>query len=210
MKRTIAVAFSCLLAISGIARGEYVQDFEGPLYSGLSEGDPIDGIDGWTSSTGPNRILDDAYGKAGRAVQFYPGTGAHLIMRWMEESEKGIALVDEQLQILLDETGLPEDEVLHLPFLHHSVFGLSVAYQPGTVNGISLSQTVFASPRPYGPKIDGVDIFEAQMIEEYAKVGVTVYWVEDWDLYHVLLGEVHCGSNAFRETPSVKWWETGR
>ena len=128
----------------------------------------------------------------------------------MEESEKGIALVDEQLQILLDETGLPEDEVLHLPFLHHSVFGLSVAYQPGTVNGISLSQTVFASPRPYGPKIDGVDIFEAQMIEEYAKVGVTVYWVEDWDLYHVLLGEVHCGSNAFRETPSVKWWETGR
>ncbi|PKN31693.1 MAG: hypothetical protein CVU63_22600, partial [Deltaproteobacteria bacterium HGW-Deltaproteobacteria-20] len=40
--------------------------------------------------------------------------------------------------------------------------------------------------------------------------GITVHFVEDWNLYHRLEGEVHCGSNALRALPAVSWWETGR
>ncbi len=39
--------------------------------------------------------------------------------------------------------------------------------------------------------------------------GISVKFVEDWDLYHRLLGEVHCGSNADRAV-TTKWWETGK
>jgi protein-arginine deiminase len=49
------------------------------------------------------------------------------------------------------------------------------------------------------------------MTDEFAKVGITVHYIENWDLYHRLLGEVHCGTNALRAVPSgTKWWEAGR
>ena len=35
--------------------------------------------------------------------------------------------------------------------------------------------------------------------------GNTVHWVDDWEWYHMALGEVHCGSNV-RRAPSGKWW----
>ena len=88
--------------------------------------------------------------------------------------------------------------------------GISVAYQPGTVNGISVSPTVFGSPDPHGPVINGKDLFKANLEETLSAYGISVVWVEDWDLYHVLLGEVHCGSNASRAIPDVAWWGTGR
>ena len=128
----------------------------------------------------------------------------------MADSAKALAAVDKQLEILLDATGVTPEEVIHIPYLHHDYGGASVAYSVGTVNGISITPTLFGAPDPHGPIIDGKDIFKVQMEEAFAKVGVTVTWVEDWSLYHILLGEVHCGSNATRAIPEVKWWETGR
>ena len=46
------------------------------------------------------------------------------------------------------------------------------------------------------------------MIEYFAEVmpaGMELYFVDDWDVYHLGLGEVHCGSNV-RRTPTVGWW----
>ena len=31
-------------------------------------------------------------------------------------------------------------------------------------------------------------------------------WIDDWYTYHLMLGEVHCGSNT-RRTPVSGWWE---
>jgi len=87
---------------------------------------------------------------------------------------------------------------------------MAVAYQSGTVNGAVLADTHFAAPRPHGPVINGVDIFESQLQKALSALGITVDWVEDWDLYHTLDGEVHCGSNTLRSIPSLGWWETGR
>jgi protein-arginine deiminase len=51
-----------------------------------------------------------------------------------------------------------------------------------------------------------IPIFD-QMEEALGALGITVHWVEDWDYYHAAMGEVHCGSNAMRQIPQVKWWE---
>jgi protein-arginine deiminase len=128
----------------------------------------------------------------------------------MSASAEAATQVDAQLDIIKKETGLTDDEIIRIPYLHHTVDGLSVAYQPGTVNGVYISDTHFGAPDPHGPMINGKDIFKEQMTAALATVGVTVDWIEDWDLYHRLVGEVHCGTNSTRKIPDAKWWESGR
>ena len=36
--------------------------------------------------------------------------------------------------------------------------------------------------------------------------GLEVVFVDDWSVYHIGLGEVHCGSNTIRR-PTTNWWE---
>ncbi len=129
----------------------------------------------------------------------------------MNESAWGAVKVGEQLAALKKETGLLDTEIVDVPFLHWTQSGYSVAYNPGTVNGIYLSDSVFATPDPHGPIVNNADIFKAQLTTALAPYGVTVYWIENWDLYHRLLGEVHCGTNATRVVPQlVNWWESGK
>lgn len=128
----------------------------------------------------------------------------------MRSSAEAAAEVDAQVAILKDTIGLSDDEIIHVPFLHTSYLGRSIAYQPGTVNGIYLSPTHFAAPDPHGPVVEGKDIFKTALSEPLARLGVTVHFLEDWDDYHVRLGEVHCGTNTTRKVPVAKWWESGR
>lgn len=116
--------------------------------------------------------------------------------------------VDDQVAIVREATKLADDEIIRVPFLHQSVDGLAVAYQPGMVNGIYLSPTHFAAPKPFGPVIDGEDIFEKAFRDSLAAEGIEVTFIDDWDLYHVNDGEVHCGTNTSRETTGAStWWE---
>ncbi len=128
----------------------------------------------------------------------------------MSASAEAAAEVDAQVAILKKEIGLTDDEIVRVPYLHHSYEGASVAFQPGTVNGIYVSDGHFVAPKPHGPMIDGKDPFETQLVSALGKHGVTVHFAEDWDDYHAQLGEVHCGTNAARKIPDAKWWESGR
>ncbi len=128
----------------------------------------------------------------------------------MADSAKAAVEVATQLALLKKATGITEAEIIRLPFLHLSVNGHSVAYQPGTVNGTVVGDGHFAAPDPHGPIIAGADIFKKQMNTEMAKHGYKVHYVENWNLYHRLLGEVHCGTNALRVAPATRWWEVGR
>ncbi|MBI5533296.1 MAG: protein-arginine deiminase [Deltaproteobacteria bacterium] len=128
----------------------------------------------------------------------------------MSESAKAAVEVDSQIETIKKETGLTDEEIVHLPFLHYPAYGFSLAWQPGTVNSTYLSDSHFAAPDPHGPIIDGKDIFKTQLEEALKPYGITVDWVENWNLYHRLEGEVHCGSNVMRQTTGPKWWESGR
>lgn len=122
-------------------------------------------------------------------------------------SNESAVKVDQQLAIIRRETGLTDDELVPVPFLHHDMYGDSVAYQPGTVNMLVLDERNVVVPDPFGPIINGKDIFKVQLEESLAKYQVKIWWIDDWDLYHRNLGEVHCGTNALRATPETKWWE---
>lgn len=58
-------------------------------------------------------------------------------------------------------------------------------------------------PRQFGATdAAGRDIFE-----EYVRARFpTARFVDDWDLYHRLEGEVHCGSTTLRALPLADWW----
>ncbi|MBX3207316.1 MAG: protein-arginine deiminase [Labilithrix sp.] len=128
----------------------------------------------------------------------------------MSASAEAVFEVNAQLAIIKAETGLTDAEIVRVPFLHMTVDGHSVAYQPGMVNGLYIADGHFVAPDPHGPVIGGKDIFKAAMQSALAPVGVTVHFAEDWDTYHRNLGEVHCGTNATRRIPTAKWWESGR
>jgi len=128
----------------------------------------------------------------------------------MASSAKAVLEVEAQLAQLKQETGITDAEIIRVHFLHYETDGASAAYQPGTANSTYLDGH-FAAPDPHGPVIGGVDIFKKEMTDTFAKHGITVHYVENWNLYHRLGGEVHCGTNALRTAPAdVKWWESGR
>jgi protein-arginine deiminase len=128
----------------------------------------------------------------------------------MAASAEAAVEVAAQIAIIKQETGLTDAEIVKIPFLHESLNGESVAYQPGMVNGIYISDTRFVAPDPHGPIIGGQDIFKQAMSSALAPFNITVHFAEDWDTYHRQLGEVHCGTNTTRQIPQAKWWESGR
>lgn len=59
---------------------------------------------------------------------------------------------------------------------------------------------------------DNVDLFEAFVAVKLKNLGLTVHFVDDWDMYHVQVGEIHCGTNVKREPlevtdPKLRWWD---
>lgn len=116
------------------------------------------------------------------------------------------AHMDAMLAVLRGALELGDAEVIPAPFLHHDEGGRSAAYQPGTTNLLVLSPTLVAVADPHGPLVDGVDPFKAQLEQALAPHGLTVAWIDDWDLLHRFVGEVHCGTNALRAVPATPWW----
>lgn len=129
----------------------------------------------------------------------------------LADNERAAKHIDEQLKILLKATGLRPDEVVRLPVLFERQpdFGLLRAMTPGLVNGLSLTGRDFAAPDPHGPKVHGRDVFRQATERSLGRNGVRVHWVEDFFWAHLGGGEVHCATNALRDTRSTDtWWKS--
>ena len=79
----------------------------------------------------------------------------------------------------------------------------SVAFTPGAPNFQPVNGHYYF-PRQFGARDvgSGDDIFEALI----RGLLPNVEYVDDWDLYHRLDGEVHCGSNVVRQPYGLDWW----
>lgn len=129
----------------------------------------------------------------------------------LADNEAAAEHVDDQLEILLKATGLAPGELVRLPVLfeRQKDFGLLRAVTPGLVNGLSLTGRDFAAPDPHGPKVNGRDIFRQATERSLGRNGVRVHWVEDFFWAHLGGGEVHCATNALRDTRSTDtWWKS--
>jgi protein-arginine deiminase len=115
---------------------------------------------------------------------------------------------------VLEELGLDPGDVLRIPALFEAAPGCSgaaAALIPGMVNLTVANipgepvKLLMADPFLRADVADqGSDPLIADMRARFP-AGVELVFVDDWDTYHMALGEVHCGSNV-RRTPVDGWW----
>ena len=85
-------------------------------------------------------------------------------------------------------------------------FGMArsaVALTPGLANVQEIGTKLYF-PKQFGPRdVGGNDVFEQETLTRYPNA----VFVDDWDLYHRLQGEVHCGTAMKRQPFSFNWWQ---
>jgi protein-arginine deiminase len=110
--------------------------------------------------------------------------------------------------ILTEQLGLAENDIIDLPALFQAVGskGRAETYFPNMVNMLVLDSHL-AIPKPFGPEIDGECQLEAFVRKTLNPLGLTCYFIDDWEPYFLDRGEIHCGSNVRRRPFPTKWWE---
>lgn len=123
-------------------------------------------------------------------------------------------ILDPVLERFKQKLGLDEEDIVYMPSLFEEVGNCgNAALIPGMANLIVAnvdgdtdvfladpffrSSTSSDSGQEDDPMIAAV---EALMPEH-----INFHFVDDWDIYHMALGEVHCGTNMTR-TPTDDWW----
>ena len=81
------------------------------------------------------------------------------------------------------------------------------AYFPNMVNMLVLGHHL-GIPKPFGPHIGGQCAIEHHVSSLLNPLGLVCHFIDDWSSYHVLSGEIHCGTNTLRRPFDIKWWET--
>ena len=116
--------------------------------------------------------------------------------------------LDKTRNQLESELGLGAGDILEVPaiFAELEFATRADALTAGMVNMLVINKhCVFA--KPFGPEVNGKDLFEEDLKGKLAALGLTPHPIDDWYEYHVALGEVHCGTNTLRAPTASKWWE---
>ncbi|KAH0601209.1 hypothetical protein MHUMG1_00081 [Metarhizium humberi] len=173
-----------------------------------------------------------------------------LIRKTTEWSGKTIA---HNVNVIKNETGITEDDIVRVPTLFYSYDGLTTLRQmycmgnryyvapksmalktkrwfhylwnmaknffelaratpwpskslyPTATNGIYFENFQYLSPQPFGPLVDGSDIFVEAIRQAFGKVGVNVTFFENWVIQHVRDGGIERAVNVERDI-FQKWW----
>ena len=138
-------------------------------------------------------------------------TGSNSIRRLNDEVQE---IVDAELEIFMTELGLDESDIIRMPSLFEEPRGCGdwvAALIPGMTNMI-VSESDDGTPVLFMAdpfmRTDENDQSADPIIANVREImpeGVETYFVDDWYVYHMMLGEVHCGSNERRE-PTVSTW----
>ncbi len=125
--------------------------------------------------------------------------------------------IEPSIELMKAELGLDDSDIVRVPGVFEEFqgcWGATLALIPGTINmlvtPLDNGETHLFLPDPFFRQDEGdqdSDPFIAA-IEELLPGNSTTHWVDDWDTYHLLMGEVHCGTNT-RRAPSDDWWTSG-
>ena len=153
---------------------------------------------------------------SGAANHNYPSVGAIL-------ADNGLRLLNDDLQAdhldpilqqMKSELGLLDEEIVMIPALFEEPRGcgsyvaalipgmasLVVVNEPGVNSKIFMADP-FVRPDVNDQSVDPIiDAVEAVMPPT-----VDLWFLDDWETYHLALGEVHCGTNMPR-TNDLDWW----
>ena len=167
------------------------------------------------SQLNPNQPLDSRYALAFNVAtvgdMFTKATLQQTMEEFNREVDRRIFGLDHcnpdpqsVVGMLLDQLNLPLSSVLEVPTVftnEHPSTWAAVALTPGVVN-LSSMGTYSLLPEPF------LSTFKTETESVLQSVGQTPLWIDNWGLYHVNMGEVHCGSNELRAAFSKKWWES--
>ncbi len=135
---------------------------------------------------------------------------------------------------LMDEFGLVEDDFLIVPGLYENVYGgYALSLIPGMVNLAVWNDTLLIAD-PFFREWNGADEEDAngnyqlddgedlngdgmlntyndpfvQFMEDTMPEQLELVFLDNWNDYHLMMGEVHCGTNIVRTPVSDPyWWE---
>ncbi len=140
-------------------------------------------------------------------------------------------LADSDLEYAQDETqkkidankitlksalGLEDTDFIEWPVLYCKAGATRyIAYAPGSVNMLVVTtakdSVKCCIPKPFGPMVGTVCQFEKEIettITPTSATGIQWKFIDDFMYYHVLAGEIHCGTNTYRKPPDKPlWWE---
>ncbi len=119
--------------------------------------------------------------------------------------------IDYNRKILIEELNLSEDDIIDLPACFFPDVDREGGYKvsalmPGLVNLVVYGNKLLIA-KPFGPIVDGECIIEKYVRDQLEPLGLECCFINDWNAYHVMDGEVHCGTNVIREPFKYKWWE---
>ncbi|ETE59254.1 Protein-arginine deiminase type-1, partial [Ophiophagus hannah] len=103
------------------------------------------------------------------------------------------------------ELGLTERDIIDIPQLFTLEGSTATALFPDMVNMLVLGKHL-GIPKPYGPIIHGQCCLEVKVRSLLEPLGLSCTFIDDFFSYHVLLGEIHCGTNVLREPFPFHWW----
>ncbi len=117
------------------------------------------------------------------------------------------SIMDLNREMLIMELEVAESDIVELPalFWPELLAGRTGPFFPNLVNHLVLGNVSIVA-RPYGPKVEGHDVFEQAFRE--ALPTRDCRFIDDWYSYHEQVGDVHCGTNTRRRPPTdIHWWE---
>ncbi|XP_051844373.1 protein-arginine deiminase type-1-like isoform X2 [Antechinus flavipes] len=113
--------------------------------------------------------------------------------------------IDWNREVLKRELGLSESDIIDIPQLFKLSDSYAEAFFPDMVNMIVLGKFL-GIPKPFGPLINGRCCLEQKVQDLLHPLGLKCTFIDDYQSYHVLMGEIHCGTNVRRKPFSFKWW----
>uniref|UniRef100_A0A8C2T6W4 Protein-arginine deiminase n=1 Tax=Coturnix japonica TaxID=93934 RepID=A0A8C2T6W4_COTJA len=104
-----------------------------------------------------------------------------------------------------DSLGLSEQDIIDIPQLFILRGSRAEALFPDMVNMLVLGRHL-GIPKPFGPLVAGQCCLEERVRALLQPLGLSCTFINDFFSYHVLSGDVHCGTNVRRKPLAVKWW----
>ncbi|RLV83701.1 hypothetical protein DV515_00016402 [Chloebia gouldiae] len=113
--------------------------------------------------------------------------------------------IDWNRDLLKQELGLSEQDIVDIPQLFILTNARADALFPDMVNMLVLGRHL-GIPKPFGPVVGGRCCLEQRVRELLEPLGLSCTFIDDFFSYHVLSGDVHCGTNVRRKPFAFKWW----
>ena len=77
-----------------------------------------------------------------------------------------------------------------------------VAFYPASIKGIVIGR-YYLNSKPLGPIVNGTDVLAQAVEKAYAQASMSVGYVNDFLIHHLIAGEIHNGSKTLRQTDII-------